>query len=1290
MSWVCQSCRSSGAKDRPSTFHDEDAYRQHLERDHRSIAANELSLVIQMSCQKESPLYSCCVFCGFIPEAHLRDVESETCQREIISHMAKSHLQPFALNSVPWDVTGGEHADSGRVSDSSATNSNYEDIKQQIMNDPRLGQFEVSVLEAETLRDRNGSVQQTVSQESNVYTASLDEIGRRSSAKDDQGPKDRVSEWCNDQKTMIAHYTLADRDRLLGTEENDTSWASMDKDAPERISQVETPQISNPSPMEGGEIPPGLDRKQSTVPPATDGIFRIVEVSEEDDDTENDATEKHVLTHEEKQFLKLAARGDREGLAEFLSDRAESFNFNCTDSLDRNAVHLVLSYPSLIDDLAKAGCDVDHWAPEFGNPLCLAVSHENADAVEALLRCSTDLEKRFPHQSPALHLACHVQNEGIVRLLLDHNAKTDESIRMVFKKDGALQDTELDGDGVDDVEESVTSHDSLIEVTFASMIDSIRGTPLAISAFLGDVGITKLLLEHGASVEAEAIWRELNDGAEITATPLVIACRAGMSQVVGVLLDAGANIDQENSDGNTPATHAIWAKSLDTLEVLIDHVPCAEDRSPHFAREFRRAARRGQADTVRLFLEKGVEPDASDGEITPLLAASFRGQYDVVTMLLEAGASVHKTDPDGQSVLHIAAIRGHAHVLELLIKWDSKVDLQDNDLCTALMASTRAEDPACMLILLDSGANIDICGDDGTSALSNAASKNRDKHAKLLLERGAHIEATDNDGWTALMYAVSWDHYEVTKLLIDNKANVNHQSGEQLNTPLTVAAYNGSIKAAEMLIDNGALLEAKTQKGNTALFEACEGNKVEVLKLLIDRGCLLDGEDSKGDTVLLKTVNAGHIECLQILIEAGATAGPSHLVWELALLLAAQKGNVACLRLLLLKVSPDVTNREGMTALSVAVLEGHLECARLLLDAKANVDSTSSSGKTALHHATAYNELELTKLLLDRGANHSHRDINGGTPLLVLAAEEDVTDAQDCVAALVEAGASVNDKDDKGKSALWLATHHGDVSVLQALCSYDDLDKDGFDGDGQTALMHAALDEKSPKKTELLIAAGANLELQTPSDGRNALAYALGILNCPAAVALMQAGSDLSMVIPAISSATLLDMKEGLDELMTCHFGEDCLDLTKANLRMVVTQLGVLKQARDPVVALKPHQKKILADWAKAAKQKLRSQRKHKSVTFERTDTPELGAEEAGSRREHKNVTFEPIETPELRAETGSQPVSEYSSGSENGSFSEDDVSHLESMESSSNGASSDQPESAPSTTTSLERVEVD
>jgi hypothetical protein len=145
-------------------------------------------------------------------------------------------------------------------------------------------------------------------------------------------------------------------------------------------------------------------------------------------------------------------------------------------------------------------------------------------------------------------------------------------------------------------------------------------------------------------------------------------------------------------------------------------------------------------------------------------------------------------------------------------------------------------------------------------------------------------------------------------------------------------------------------------------------------------------------------------------------------------------------------------------------------------------------------------------------------------------------------------------------------------------------------------------------------------------------------------------------------------VKEGLDDMMINDYGEDCRDLVKANLRQVVTQLGVLIQGRDPVIALKPHQKERLEEWARSAKRKIRL------------------------RSKHKGVSFATIETPEMRAEAGSPSVSEYSSGSENGRFSEeeDDGEHSPSMEALSNGASSDHTESDPSTATSAEQSKTD
>lgn len=1261
-SWVCQLCRSLGTSNKLSTFYDEGVFRQHLERDHRSIAANELSLVVQMSCQKEAPIYSCCVFCGFIPMAQLDKVESETWQREIINHMAQSHLQSFALDSVPWDVSGGEHADSGRVSGSSATNSKDEDIKQQIMNDPRLEEFELSNAEADVVKDRNLSGQDTVLQDG-VYTASLDEIARQSSAKDDRSPLDFTTTWCNVQRT--ASYESIDRDYLSGLLDIGTSWAIMNKDAPEVVARFEGPENSDPSRKQDAEMPSRPGRKQIIAPLGTGGASRLAEIPQDDASVGSNSDVSDVPAHEESRFLDLVRQGDREGLAKFLFDCPETFNYNCTDDKHCNAVNLAVlnSCPSLIDLLAHAGSDVEHWSWGYGTSLELAVAKEDGDAINILLRCSADIDEWAPEKGTALQIACCLQNQPLVRFLLHHGADVDGKKEIFFEDITALQSTELQGEIDGHNKKSVAHHSSSPDDTFVSMTESIRGTPLAISALSGDIDTMQLLLDRGAYVDALATWFIRGQSAVDDYTALTVACRAGMSCAVEILLNAGADIDQKDENGETPAQKAVLAKSFETVKILMHHVSGAEERRRHFAGALEPAAASGLADILRFLLQNDIRLDDPDMvEATLLVSASSGGHYDAVATLLEFGACVDEIDSGGESALHHAASFGHAQVVELLLQADSTVDLQDDFRYTALMASTDNDDTACMLMLLDHKANIHLSDFEGTTALGYAAFRNRSRHVQILLEHGAHIEAADDAGRTALTFAAGWEQHEVVKLLIDNGANVNHQSGDQQNTPLMAAARSGSLKCAKILLDNGALLEAKNSNGNTALFEASESNETEMLRLLIDRGCSMDGKDNEGNTAMLKTVNAGHIECLQILIEAGATSGPSHHVWELALLLAAEKGNVACLRLLLPKASPNVTNGDGKTGVMLAVANGHIECARLLLDAKADVDTIDSSGKTALHHAAVHNQPECLKLLLDRGAYHSSRDRDGRTPLLLLIVY-DVLDFENCLTPLINAGASVNDKDDKGHSALWLAVHEdADVSVIEALCSYEDLDRDAFDESGRTLLMFTAETYMSSKKTEILVAGGANLTLQSPSDGRNALAFALSAWRCAAAAILMQAGSDLSTVVTATSSSMLLELRIGLDEMMVDLHGEDCRELVKANLQEVTTQLEVWKQARDPLVALTPRQKERLAEWARIARRRLRSRRKHKSVSFA------------------------PLETSESRAKAGSQSISENSSASESESVS-NDASRSQGSASSSNDGPNARPRSTSSPLMSSEMV---
>ena len=1197
-SWVCQMCRSPGATGKQATFHDEAAYRQHLEQVHPSIAVSQLALVVQMSCNKEAPIYPCCQFCGFVPEAHLLNVEDSKCQLEITTHMAKSHLQPFALDSIPWDIAGADNDDSGKVSGSSVTDSLGEVIRQQIMNDSTLEAFKAASADADSLT--------ALSADGKVYAASLEEIRRRWGSRIDS--KEFRDSW---REKIAADYSIIERDALLGLAETAVAWARMGEDAPETVLLVSGPQNldSDATKGEGGPLRQG--RKRSVAPLVTKERTELD--SRKEPQPAYDVHSETEVTEIEKRFLDLVRQGQLEGVSDFLSKMSPDFNVDCDDERGFRALHLAAlnGSPEMIKTLFDAGCGIDRFADEVATPLHLAVAQDSFEAANALLESGVFVDVLKFGLGTALHAACLLQRPRVVQLLLDKGADVNCSSFVDFDYVQTFQN--LEPLGVCGGKDATSSHSEppLHQNPNGSITSIVHGAPLAIAGILGSVDIIRILIQHGASVDAEARWQsvELHVLAD-ECTPLTLACRSGESEAARILLNAGANIDHEDGDGDDAALNAVYSWSFETVQVLVQHVSSADKRRTKFGPALIKAAERGLIEIVRFLLAHDVTADFLGGEIgrTPLMSASSNGQCDVMNALLQSGASVDKINSMGRTALFYAVSDPSGHAIAALLAAGADINHTDNTGYTALMASTGESDPACLRELVDHQADLHLQDENGADALSYAACREQKEQAQILIERGARVDAPDIEGWTPLIVAAAWNSHAIARLLIEHGANVEHQTFNTLDTALSKAAQFGSLEAAQVLIESGAALDTKNQKGNTALFEAAARNNPEVLKLLIESGSALDGEDDKGDTVLMTTVNAGHIECLQILIEAGATSSASQRVWELALLLAAGKGNVACLSLLLPKSQPDVRNDEGMTALMLAVSEGHKECARLLLEAKAAVDLSDDLDRTALHYAAKDRQAECMRLLLDHGASHSLRDRDGRTPFLLLAAEgKEGGHSAECVRALLDAGVSITDTDKNDRSALWLAVHDGDDEVLEALCCIQKLDKDAFDEHGETALMFAAKFFDFSKHVKALMEGGANVDLQNPKNGRNALAYALSLWNYRGAAVLMKAGSTLSKVVAATDSGTLLELKEGLDRMTTFRDDEDCSDLVKSSLRDVMEELGVRKWRKDPVLTLKPHQKERLFALFKAAKQRLRSKRKFKSVSFAPVNTPESG-----------------------------------------------------------------------------------
>ena len=117
--------------------------------------------------------------------------------------------------------------------------------------------------------------------------------------------------------------------------------------------------------------------------------------------------------------------------------------------------------------------------------------------------------------------------------------------------------------------------------------------------------------------------------------------------------------------------------------------------------------------------------------------------------------------------------------------------------------------------------------------------------------------------------AAANDALKVRQLLGDHSANQEDGEGR---TGLQIAATNGNLQIAAILIKAGANIDTKDKLGNTALHLAIDRNQVEMAQLLIDVGAALDVDNRNGMTPLMVAASRGNAAIVQALLAKGANA----------------------------------------------------------------------------------------------------------------------------------------------------------------------------------------------------------------------------------------------------------------------------------------------------------------------------------------------------------------------------------------------------------------------------------
>jgi uncharacterized protein len=224
------------------------------------------------------------------------------------------------------------------------------------------------------------------------------------------------------------------------------------------------------------------------------------------------------------------------------------------------------------------------------------------------------------------------------------------------------------------------------------------------------------------------------------------------------------------------------------------------------------------------------------------------------------------------------------------------------------------------------------------------------------------------------------------------------------------------------------------------LFSAVDKNCLDLVTELLDHGASVDARDRFGARPLSHAARFGHLPVVDLLLANGAPIDARNLAGATALFVAVEADRTeVAQRLIERGADVNLTGRGGVTPVSAAAYRGNAGIVGALLARGADDRAVDDTGKPPIVYAAAGARLDVVTRLLARKTDINARYPNDLTLLMwACGPDEAAPEAQaiKIVQQLLDAGAHIDDRDARGRTALMIAAEGGRSGIANVLLAH--------------------------------------------------------------------------------------------------------------------------------------------------------------------------------------------------------------------------------------------------------------